>query len=66
MKKLKTIETVRERERESNRLIKLGFNCDAKKIAKNKYIDEIKKIEYCVEARDKAYTTRNTLSFCVI
>lgn len=64
MKNLKTVDTVREKE--SNRLIKLGFNCDAKNIVKNKYIDKIKKIEYCVRVRRKAYIAHSTLSFCVI
>ena len=64
MKNLKTIDTVRERERESNRLIKLGFIFDAKKVVKNKYINVIKKIEYCVKER-KICTIHSTLSFCV-
>ena len=65
MKKLKTIDTVRERERESNRLIKLGFICNAKKVVKNKNIDKIKKIEYCVKTKREICTIHNALSFCI-
>ena len=64
MKKLKTIEAVRERERVVT--TNIGFICDAKKVVKNKYIDEIKKVEYCVKAIRKACIVHNTLSFCVI
>ena len=64
MKKHETIGVVRERERESNRLIKLGFICDAKKVVK-KYINVIKKIEYCVKTKRKICTIHSTLSFCV-
>ena len=55
----------RERERESNRLIKLGFVCDAKKVVKNNYINVIKKIEYCVKTKREICTIHSTLSFCI-
>ena len=61
MKNLKTIDTVRE----SNRLIKLGFNCDAKNIVKNKNIDKIKKIEYHVK-RKKLFGTYMILYLFVL
>ena len=67
MKKLKTIETVRERERESNKLIKLGFNCDAKKIVKNKYIDKIKKDRIlCRSKRKGLYYTQYSIFLCYL
>ena len=54
MKKLKTVDT----ERESNRLIKLGFNCDAKNIVKNKYIDKNKKDRIlCKSKKEGLYCT---------
>ena len=65
MKKHETVDVVRERERESNRLIKLGFICDAKEVVKNNYINVIKKIEYCVKTKRKICTIHSTLSFCI-
>ena len=65
MKKHKTIDTVRERERERVTTTNVGFICDAKKVEKNKYIDVTKKIEYCVKTKNKICTIHNTLSFCI-
>ena len=65
MKKLKTIDTVRERERERVITTNVGFVCDARNIVKNKNIDKIKKIEYCVKTKKKICTIHNTLSFCI-
>ena len=60
MKNHKTVDTVRERERESNRLIKLGFIYNAKIIYKYR----LKRIEYCVkQQRKKLYLLHDTLSF---
>ena len=60
MRNLETIDTVRERERESNRLIKLGFICDARIIYKYR----LERIEYCVKQQRKMlYLLHDTLSF---
>ena len=65
MKSHKSLDTVRERERERAITTNVGFICDAKKIEKNKNIDKIKKIEYCVKSKKKICTIHNTLSFCI-
>ena len=60
MKNLETIDTVRERERESNSLNKLGLICNAKII----YEYRLKRIEYCVKQQIKRlYLLHDTLSF---
>ena len=61
--KLKTIGTVRERERESNNLVKLEFVCYAQKIDK-KDIEKIKRIEcYKTSKQKKLKMLYDTLSF---
>ena len=65
MKKLKTIDTVRERERERVTTTNVGLFCDAKEVVKNNYINVIKKIEYCVKTKRKICTIHSTLSFCI-
>ena len=60
MKNPKTIDTVRERERESNSLNKLGLICNEKIIYKYR----LKRIEYCVKQQIKRlYLLHDTLSF---
>ena len=66
MKKHKTIDTVRERERERVITTNVGFVCDAKNIVKNKNIDKIKKIEYHVKRKKLFRALYDTLSFCAI
>ena len=66
MKNHKTVDTVRERERERVITTNVGFICDAKNIVKNKNIDKIKKIEYHVKRKKLFGTLYDTLSFCAI
>ena len=64
--KLKTIGTVRERERESNNLVKLEFIYCAKKLEKkeSKNIEKIKRIEcYKTSKQKKLKMLYDTLSF---
>ena len=60
MKKFEIVGVVRERERESNNLKKLGLICNAK----IKYKYRLKRIEYCVKQhKNRLYILHDTLSF---
>ena len=60
MKKRDTVDVVRERERESSNLKKIGFICDTK----IKYKYKLKRIEYHVrQQKRRLYLLRDTLSF---
>ena len=50
-KTTKTVGTVRERERESNRLEKVAQFCDAKNVSVNNKIDKQKRIDYIANRR---------------